>query len=270
MSKKLIVPIVVVLLVLGGGIFGVIQIQKWLKPSSDKTTQKNKVAEEVNVIPLADRPYVQIAPLADGHNVILIVKSLGKTAQNAEYELEYQSGTLLQGAFGSIELGTIPAQEQVLLGSCSAGGKCSYHEDVQGGKLLLRFMDKDSKYVLRTDWRYRSNVNLEPQMGSKDAKFKITGDALASQKYLVVYNSPGYPEGLTGEVVSDVYSLAVSGTLKGTGDVSVRVPTALDTDKLALMGYTGSEWKKLPSVVTDKTVIGANVELMELYTVVKE
>lgn len=268
MKKNLLAPVVVGILVVGGLAFGAKQIMNWLKPSEKSTTQKNKVAEQVNVLSVDQRPYVQISPLADGHNIILIVKDLKKQVAKAEYELEYQSGTLLQGAFGDIDLPSVPAQEQVLLGSCSAGGKCSFHEDVQGGKLLLRFMNSDTdKYVLKSDWRYLDNKNKENQVASKDAKFQLTSPDLAKMRYVVVYNSPGYPEGLKGTPVSDAYSLAVSSDLAGTGDVTIRATEG--GDSLKLMGYDGKTWKELKAATEDKTVTATGVDLMELYVVVK-
>lgn len=263
------IPVVVSLLVVGGLIFGAKQVMNWLKPSEQTTKQKNKVAEQINVIPVEERPYVQIAPLADGHNIMLLVKSVKKTANKAEYELEYQSGTLLQGAFGDLDLASVPAQEQVLLGSCSAGGKCSYHEDVQGGKLLLRMMNGEDKYVLKSDWRYFDNKDKETAVGSKDAKFQLTSPDLAKQRYVVVYNTPGYPEGLVGTPVSDIYSLAVSSELKGAGDISVRVTDATEGSALKLMGWDGNAWQEIASTVADKTVSAKGAALMELYVVVR-
>lgn len=268
MNKKLIGPIVAGLVILAAAGFGVSKIISFLKPS-DSNQQKNKVAEQVNVIPVSERPYVQISPQADGRNIILIVKDLKKAAETVEYELEYQSGTLLQGAFGFIDLASVPAQEQVLLGSCSAGGKCSYHEDVQGGKLLLRFLQGDDKYVLRSDWRYIENTDDEAQVSSKDAKFQLESEELENQSYIVVYNSPGYPEGVEGEVVSEAYSLATSSTLSGEGSLSIRTTAEGEDLSLTIMGWNGSEWVEFEAEVADKTAT-ADVELMELYIVVQK
>lgn len=267
MNKKLLGPIVAGLLILAAAGFGVSKIISYLKPS-DSDQQKNKVAEQVNVIPVSERPYVQISPQADGRNIILIVKDLKSPAETVEYELEYQSGTLLQGAFGFIDLASVPAQEQVLLGSCSAGGKCSYHEDVQGGKLLLRFLQGEDKYVLRSDWRYLENSEDEAQVSSKDAKFQLESDELSDQAYIVVYNSPGYPEGLEGTVVSEVYSLATSSTLDGEGELSIRSSAEGENLTLVIMGWDGTEWQEFDTEIQDKTA-SATVDLMELYVVVQ-
>lgn len=266
MKKPAFIALIVVVILSGLALFGAKQVMNLFKPTQSEDGQKNKVAEEVNVIALDQRPYAQIAPVADGHNVTLIVKTLKKAAQTVEYELEYQSGTLLQGAFGLIELGSIPAQEQVLLGSCSAGGKCSFHEDVTGGKLLLRF-EGEEKYVLRTEWRYIDNKDKSNQAASKDSKFQLESDSLENQRYIVVYNTPGYPDNLEGSVASDPYALAVSSTLKGKGTLTLRAHEDL-TDTARVMGYDGSAWHEFTGMIDGKAIT-AEVDLMELYVVVK-
>jgi hypothetical protein len=265
--KKNTLAIGLVVLVVGFlGVMGIKKIVSLFGGAGDKDSAKNKVAEEVNVIPVAQRPYARIVPLADGHNVTLHVIALNKQAKTVEYELEYQSGSLLQGAFGLIELDKMPAQEQVLLGSCSAGGKCSYHEEVTGGKLLLRF-EGDEKYVLRSDWRYVDNADKSTQVASKDSKFQLESDALKTQPYMVVYNSPGYPEGLKRNVVSDHYSLTTSSSLSGKGELTIRATQDL-TDSAKIMGYDGQKWHEFAGKVVEKTIT-AEVELMDLYVVVE-
>lgn len=260
MQKKILLPVVVVLLLVVG-IGGYFLTRGSDAPAEDAGKQKKKVEEPVNVIPVAERPYVQISPVADGRNVEVIVKALNKPATSVEYELEYQSGTLLQGAFGLIELSQLPAKETILLGSCSAGGKCSYHEDVKGGTLKLTF-DGAERYAVKSDWRYFENKAKETAFASKDAKFQIESDELAAQPYVIVYNSPGYPEGVEN-VVSESYSLAVSRTLDGTATLTIR---AEQEGNLQIMGWDGSEWHEFESTVDGK-MVSAEVELMEMYVV---
>ncbi len=260
MQKKLIIPIAVVLLIIGG-VSAYFLTRENKTDVADTRKQKKKVEEPVNVIPVAERPYVQISPVADGRNIELLVKSLNKPATSAEYELEYQSGTLLQGAFGLLELSQVPAKETILLGSCSAGGKCTYHEDVKGGSLKLTF-DGAERYAVKSDWRYFENTAKETAFSSKDAKFQIESKSFATQPYVVIYNSPGYPEGVEG-VVSESYSLAVSKTITGTATLTIR---AEQEGNLQIMGWNGSEWQSFESTVDGK-MVSAEVDLMELYVV---
>ncbi len=261
MQKKLIIPIVIALLLVGG-ISAYLISRGGTDEVADTGKQKKKVEEPVNVIPVIERPYVQISPIADGRNVEIIIKSVNKPATSVEFELEYQSGTLLQGAFGLIQLAQVPAKETVLLGSCSAGGKCSYHEDVKGGSLKLTF-DGAERYAVKSDWRYFENKAKETAFSSKDAKFQIESDSFATQPYVIVYNSPGYPEGVEG-VVSESYSLAVSKSLTGTALLTIR---AEQEGNLKIMGWDGSAWQEFESTVEGK-MVSAEVELVELYVVV--
>jgi len=142
------------------------------------TEKKKKVSVPVNVIDQALRPFVSVLPTADGKNILISVQSLKKTATEAEYELEYQAGSLLQGAFGTIKLANLPSETKVLLGSCSAGGACTYHTEVQGGTLLMRFAGPED-YALKTDWKYIENKTQETAFSSKDGKFQVSGTQLA-------------------------------------------------------------------------------------------
>lgn len=233
--------------------------------ATDEPTKKQKIEAPVNVIPVSERPYVQIAPVADGRNIQLIVKALNKPATEVEYELEYQAGTLLQGIFGLIELGDVPAQVTELLGSCSAGGKCSYHEDVKGGTLLLSFAGPET-YAVKQDWKYIDNAAGDTQVSSKDAKFQLESEDIADQRYVVIYNTPGLPEPVEGTIASDPYSLAVSSTLSGTGTLTMR---ASQEGNLKIMGWDGEAWQDFGGTVEEK-MVSAEVDLMELYVVVAQ
>lgn len=262
-QHMLILGVVILLIAAVAGVFALKNNKS--ADTTDETTKKQKIEEPVNVISLEERPYVQISPVADGRNIQLIIKELKKPANEAEYELEYQAGTLLQGIFGAIQLDKLPAQVTELLGSCSAGGKCSYHEDVKGGTLLLRFSGPEN-YALKQDWKYFDNSTKESAFSSKDAKFQLESESLSGQRYLVIYNSPGYPEGLEGTAVSEPYSLAVSSTLSGTGSLTMR---ANEEGSLKIMGWDGTQWHEFAGEMDGKMVT-AEVDLMELYIVVKE
>ena len=61
---------------------------QFTKPAADtQTNNKKKIAEPLNVIPVAERPYMQISPVADGRNIQIIVKEVKKPAESVDYEL---------------------------------------------------------------------------------------------------------------------------------------------------------------------------------------
>lgn len=234
--------------------------------TTDDGAPKKRVVEQVNVTPVAERPYLQLSPTADGRNVIVLIKELKKPAESVEYLLEYETGSLLQGVQGEISLATVPAQTQQLLGSCSAGGKCSYHENVSGGKIETTFRGPED-FKLRQEWRYIDNKAKETSFSSRDGKFQVGSDALATQRYAIVLNSPGYPGTPTDTVVSDPYALAVSSTLEGEGTVSIR---AMEAGNLTIQGWDGARWTSFETTSEDKLATAADVPLMELYLVTKE
>lgn len=264
MNKKVPIIIAVVLLLVIGGIgWGV---KSFLSGGSqtDTTSKKKKIAPPVNQIDISQRAYVKILPNSNGHNLTLEVEEVKKDADSVDYELEYQAGTLLQGAFGQVELSALPARTDILLGSCSAGGACTYHEEVQGGSLLLNF-DGSEDYGLKSEWKYVDNSDKETEFSSRDGKFMISSDDLANVKYIVIYNSPGYPEELDGELTSEIYTISGSNNLSGEAEITIRM--AEETEG-TIMGWDGEKWNEFDTTVDGKQAT-ANVDLMEAYVVVK-
>ncbi len=250
-----------------------ILMKKGNSPETETTQEpeKRRLSEPVNVIPVMERAYVSILPIVDGRHLDISINHLNKEAEKVEYELEYQSGTMLQGAMGEISLESLPVKEQIFLGSCSAGGACTYHTDISGGNLLLTFIGPEN-YALKTNWRYIDNSTRSTEVASWDAKFQMDSALLASIRYMIVFNSPGIPEGyeeLSEEeftIISDIYSFTTSSAVQGKGAVSIRL--AEDVSSAKIVGFNGSKWVKFDTTVEDK-VAKAEVELMELYTVIR-
>lgn len=265
-KKAILIPVVLIVLALVGGGIVALSREKATKeePQPEVEPQKKRISMPTNVIDPAEAPYLKLVPLSGGRNVEIVVNNVKKPAKLMEYELEYQSGSLLQGAFGEIELEDLPSKTKILLGSCSAGGACTYHEDVKGGTLLAIFIGEDD-YALKQGWRYFENQDGSTEFGSRDAKFLIKSDDLTSNRYLIIYNSYGYPGELPGELKSQVYTLATSGSLTGEAEVSLKANEA--TDNLILVGYDGEDWIEFKSTIDDKTVT-ATADLVEAYAVV--
>lgn len=262
----LIIGVVVLLLgAIGGGAY-------WFLAGSSEAIEdegpvKRRIVEPENVIPINERPVISITPEADGRHVIVAIESINKSAAEAEYILEYQTGTLVQAQQGLINIDSTPVSERILMGSCSAGGACTYHEDVQGGSLRTRFDGGGEAYALKSDWRYFDNTARETAFSSRDVLFQIESEDLATQRYLIIFNGSGYPEGLEefGEIVSDPYHLNVSGNLSGEGTLTMR---AQEEGELKIMGWDGSEWIELGGEV-DGRMVTAEAALLPIYVVVK-
>lgn len=239
--------------------------------TADQAPVRRRISEPVNVIEVSERPYIRLVPKADGRNLTISVEEVKIPATSMEYELEYQAGSTTQGEFKNIDLSTLPAQIDAFFGSCSAGGACTYHTDILGGSLLGRFMAvDDDPYAVKQDWRYFDNSSRESRVASKDAKFQLEATSLATQRYVVVYNSPGFPGNLdeSGRLISDIYSLAGSSALSGTGELTIRTnEPAAEGEELTIFGFDGSEWVSFETTV-DGRAATAEVDLVEVYVVV--
>jgi hypothetical protein len=268
-KKKLPIIIFAMVLLLGGGIFAMTRMGGNETTGQTEGKKKKKILEPKNIIDIAVRPYVMLSPVSGGHHIELEIVEVPMAAEEVEYELEYQSGTLLQGFQEVLQLGTLPAKTKKLFGSQSAGGAITYHEDIKGGSLQLRFLGSEN-YVLKQDWRYFENKTRETTFSSKDAKFQIDSDDLALNRLVLIYNTPGIPAGIDEGmmIASDAYSLTSAS--KVSGDINTVSIRANDLGEMKMMGYDGSAWVDLDSEVEGKVVTAEDVSLMELYVVVKE
>lgn len=267
-KKNLPIIVVAIVLILVGGIFVMTKFGGSKPTEQTETKKKKTVLEPKNIIDVAMRPYVILSPVAGGNHIEIKIVEVPKEASEVEYELEYQSGTLLQGFQEVLQLETLPVKTKKLFGSQSAGGAITYHEDIKGGSLQLRFLGTEN-YVLKQDWRYFENKTKETEFSSKDAKFQIESDDLALNRLVLIYNTPGVSAGLDEDitVVSEAYSLTSASKIVGEATVNIR---ANEEGELMMMGYDGSDWIELDSEVEGKIVTAEGVDLMELYVVVKQ
>lgn len=253
--------VVVVLMVASVGLAG---CRKKQQPEPDSTVTR-PVRPPTNTIEISQRPYVSLVPTQGGRNVRLTLYDVKLAAQDAEYEMEYQTGDLLQGAFGQLDLETLPYQEDILLGSCSAGGKCSYHENVTGGELFLQF-EGENEYALENGWAFIENTEREAEFSSRDGKFRLSGAGLARVTHLVIYNTPGLPENPEQALLSAPYAVGPIAAVTGQVEVSIRLNTEATT--ATMLGWDGEEWVSLETTVTDK-VASATAPLYDVYVVVE-
>lgn len=206
--------------------------------------------EPVNIIPIEERAYARIIPAESGREITISLEKINKEADEAEYEVEYQSGTILQGFGGELSVDNLPSTAKQLLGSCSAGGKCSYDENVSGGQLTLRF-EGPQRYAVRGEWAFLDNAARNLVVASRDGKLGLTGPG-AKVRYAVVYQSPGYPAPLPAKALSQIYSMGVSPVTPGVVEVSLRLNEEVSTAKLAV--WNGKDWKLVEGTVTDKVL----------------
>ncbi len=225
--------------------------------SQPEEKAKGKTTEPVNEIPVKERPFVTITPRADGREVSLSVGKLDQ-AKSVDYELEYQAGTLLQGAFCKIDFTTEqpPVVRKILLGSCSAGGKCSYHENVNGGTLLLRYKNGKTT-VLKAEWNFQVAGKQKGHFNSRDAKFSFdTGEKdLPAQTYVVVTQTMGLPGPVEGEIVGGPYTVILPQgiSLPSTKKYALSLRVATEQNAKLLAWFEG-KWAPLETTQEEKVL----------------
>ena len=227
------------------------------RQSQPEKKGKGGTTELVNEIPVKERPFVTITPRADGREVSVSAEKL-EGAKTAEYELEYQAGTLLQGAFGKIDFSTEqpPVSRKILLGSCSAGGKCSYHENVSGGTLLLRYKNGKTT-ALKGEWNFQIAGKQQGHFNSRDAKFTfdIGERTLPSQTYVIVSQTMGLPGPIDGEVVGGPYILMLPQGISLPKSKQYTITLRITTEGSArLLALTEGKWSPLEVKQDGKTL----------------
>ena len=230
------------------------------------TPTKKKVSKPVNQIPFEERPYVLMAPSA-GREVDVNVIKIPKAADSVEYLAEYQFGTSLGGNEQFIDLQKGEHSKQFALYSRSAGGKTSYEEDVQGGTLRLDFAGQNA-YSLQQEWKYIDNKNKQTTFASKDGKFSVASKDLGTIRYGIIYNSPGLPEDIEGNRISEVYTLAFSAP-SAVKKAEVTIVTTTGATDATIMGWTGKEWRTYEASMNGNTAT-ASVDFNEAYVVVSK
>lgn len=185
-----------------------------------------------------------------------------------DYELEYQTDSSLQGLTGVLELTTLPAQtKSILLGTCSAGGACTYHKNVQGGTMLVKFSGGAASYALKQDWKYVDNAKKESAISSRDAFFQMESKDLANQRFLIIYNTPGYPKTPAGTVISEAYSLTGMSPLSGKATLTMRAKE--DAAGAVIAGWNGQSWQEFKGQSNGKSIT-AEVSLLPVYLVIRK
>ncbi len=264
-KKKLLISGIILLLVLAAVTIFNSQKQKTVEPVATPNTKK-KVTSPINVIAVEERPYLRLEPSSDGHYITITVLEVKKAASQLNYEMEYQTGSMLQGFGGLIDLTNLPVTDTKLFGSQSAGGAITYHEDIKGGNLLAEFSGTEN-YAVKSAWRYFANSGKASEFTSQDTKFTINNQALSKHAYIIIYNSPGYPGEIDGELLSDPYVVTSEKSLKTISSnftVSIR-----SSEAGQIMGYDGSKWQEMDSEYTDG-VVQASGPAMDVYVLVKK
>lgn len=84
---------------------------------------------------------------ADRRAVILNLGNLS-AAKSVNYELQYETNGLIQGAGGSVTIEGNTQSREILFGSCSAG-VCNYDKNIKNAKLTVTTVLKSGKKIIK-------------------------------------------------------------------------------------------------------------------------
>lgn len=245
MKKSTVIVIAGIVLVALAGIFFLVS-KKGNQPK--EVIDNTEIDLPINTIPVAERPYVTLAPDATGRSLNLAVDHAPLQGE-LEYEMVYQASGKQEGALGSIFLGSEkqPLIKSILLGSKSGGGKVTYHEGVTGGSITLTY----GQTRLKESWNYLKYDGLDPTFSATDGKFsvKLGKTALSQGQYVLTMKTFGLPAALpegAGNLLLGPYAYFTQSQKGGTVQAEFTLPSG-DHANPSIYEWSGQTWKKLPA-----------------------
>lgn len=252
------------LIVVLGFSFSACSLFKRKTPTKQSDSTK-KIQLPVNQIPINKRPYVELVPQNSRNKLNLVIHERPEEADSVEVTLEYDRNEgVLDAVLKDISLVKPTQTEELFLGSKSAGGHITYHDDVIGGNLKLDFTGKN-EYLLEVPWRYDDKQTQYEQFATTDGKFQINFEQPWKTSKIIAMQSPGHPEGLKGEVIAGPFLVRGVGQLP---EINTKLTIHLNSDVSSpnLLGYDGQEWQPISSNLQGKSLT-ASSPLYELFVV---
>lgn len=189
----------------------------------------------INELEHSRRPFFLLIQHSTGK---LLTLYLGKVDQveSATIDLEYLSGDLLKGARSTLSsFDSEPFSQAFLLGSCSAGGKCSFDQDLISGssKVKLSLKKEKTQHILKGGFMF---VNSD-ETTTADGRFTYTSTSITGHQLLI--NTLGSPNGLNSDPY--LYPLAITSTSSEiSGHMAVRAK-----EITSVMVYDGKEYQSI-------------------------
>jgi hypothetical protein len=191
------------------------------------TTLPTKSTQTVKQIELSaeEKPYINLIPRADGHELKFKVTGIPSKFSTAEYELIYtaedQNLEIEKGVSGTVKLTTSSFEKDLLLGtsSCTNGCKYKYDEGITGGVLTLNLTTDDKEYVsFETPFTIKSSaqINKEKSIKLSQENFEIKATTTSKNDFFKNFNS--------------VYSVFSSGN--GAGKITSIEPNTITKENL--------------------------------------
>ncbi|MFC1654046.1 hypothetical protein ACFL1M_04330, partial [Patescibacteria group bacterium] len=180
--------------------------------------------------------------------------------------LEYDRNEgVLDAVLYTFDIDETPFVQEAFLGSKSAGGHTTYHDDVIGGTMTLDFADED--YALEVPWRYIDTQTNYDQLSTSDGRFQAALEDPIRRNKVIIMETSGLPGKVSGDVLAGPYFIGTVGNLPDTtAEISIRASEESET--ATIMGWDGEEWIEYESTVDGKTV-SASGDLVSTYIVTK-
>lgn len=260
-------PIIVILLILGGVGFFFFKGKETVSPfpgsSTTSTTQ----------VPLEERPFITLTPRADGHEIKLEIQNI-KNAQTVEYELSYMAGEFSRGTIGEAKLeGVNSLSRNLLLGSesCSGTGdkrvcRYKYDEGVSEGTLTLRLRKGSSAQKYEVAFHLQRGAEAKKGLTSGDGNFEFMG-SLPTNAFFLTHLTVGLPKVPDGKVIGGPYGIFTAGSSSTKGTIKLRLDQA--TQSVKVLGWDGSSWKSYTKgLATDGQTVSVEVDRLTTFVAV--
>lgn len=276
MKKKLPVFLIIILVLIIGFLGWKFLIKKKPAEETGKTTAKPKI-EAINQLALEKRPYIIIEPKSKtkpqdlGHWITITIDK-ADDYQTVEYDVEYQTGNLIQGFMHRIDFSkeSLPVSKEGFFGSESKG-KYKYDEEVKGGSTLFKFFKDSINYdALKTYFNLQNKAEQDGVFTSNDGKatLEVGPRDLSSGDYLVIASTLGLPAEVEARVISEPYGF-YSHQPAGLKDAALTIKSKEDLTKAKILGWDGEEWQEY-EVEIEEDSASTKISQLGTYVLVTE
>ncbi len=238
-------PVLIVAVVFG--IIAIIAAAYFLLFSKSKSKdigKTNNKRQIINALPFKDRPFVALFPHSTNKLITLMVDK--KPQNDMTIDIEYLSGNALKGGRTTLTSSdSSPYTQAFLLGSCSAGGKCSFDTDITTGTVKSKLEIGEELHLLKSNYIF---INGDSSTSDQKLKFSPLGKTKAQ---MILIQTHGYQGTLEQEVASE--PVAITSTIADlvNGTLTIHSPEA---SKAVI--FDGTSYQPLPSKkVGDSLVI---------------
>lgn len=183
---------------------------------STPTPSKKQV---INALAFDKRPFVAIFPHPTNKLITLMVDK--KPDSDITVDIEYLSGNALKGGRTTILASSpSPYTQGFLLGSCSAGGKCSFDTDITTGTVKTKLELADELHLLKSNFAF-----VDGETATSDQKLVFLPSSKPKAP-LIIGQTHGFIDSLTGEAAAEPVAITATRADKIVGTLTINAPDA--------------------------------------------